>query len=218
MIQPNEQSPRDQFRSDSPNVQHFRVPYSPESVTGLELLPVPFARSCVIRLHCKTPKNGAAMFDWQRYDDDIDLTPLRFHAQRNVVEPASSSKPFPIVETQGVGFLAGYFMGYRQKEHGDMVFHNSGTRMHFRTHVKAENRHKGNDEYTDGMIEHDLHVGELLKLLDDLGIADSTIVQCSTDKSGVSLSSNFAYRCFSICARPVRESPAQLEHLQRLVP
>ena len=31
------------------------------------------------------------------------------------------------------------------------------------------------------MIEHDMHVGELLKLLDDLGIADNTIVQYSTD-------------------------------------
>ena len=57
----------------------------------------------------------------------------------------------------------------------------NGTRMHFRTHVKAENRHKGNDEYTDGMIEHDLHVGQLLKLIDDLGLADNTIVQYSTD-------------------------------------
>lgn len=57
----------------------------------------------------------------------------------------------------------------------------NGTRMHFRTHVKKEHRHKGNDEYTDGMIEHDLQVGELLKLLDDLGIADNTIVQYSTD-------------------------------------
>ncbi|SMP78730.1 arylsulfatase [Neorhodopirellula lusitana] len=57
----------------------------------------------------------------------------------------------------------------------------NGTRMHFRTHVKKENRHKGNDEYTDGMIEHDLQVGQLLKLLDDLGIADNTIVQYSTD-------------------------------------
>ncbi len=57
----------------------------------------------------------------------------------------------------------------------------NGTRMHFRTHVKKEHRHKGNDEYTDGMIEHDIHVGELLKLLDDLGIADNTIVQYSTD-------------------------------------
>jgi arylsulfatase len=57
----------------------------------------------------------------------------------------------------------------------------NGTRMHFRTHVRPEHRHKGNDEYTDGMIEHDANVGELLKLLDDLGIADNTIVLYSTD-------------------------------------
>ena len=57
----------------------------------------------------------------------------------------------------------------------------NGTRMHFRTHVREEHRHKGNDEYTDGMIEHDMHVGELLDLLDELGITDKTIVQYSTD-------------------------------------
>jgi arylsulfatase len=57
----------------------------------------------------------------------------------------------------------------------------NGTRMHFRTHVRPEHRHKGNDEYTDGMIEHDAHVGELLKTLDDLGISDNTIVLYSTD-------------------------------------
>jgi len=37
----------------------------------------------------------------------------------------------------------------------------NGARMHFRTHVKEEHRNKGNDEYTDGMIEHDIHMGEL---------------------------------------------------------
>ncbi len=58
----------------------------------------------------------------------------------------------------------------------------NGTRMHFRTHVKAEHRGiSGQDEYSDGMVEHDLHVGELLKLIDDLGIAKDTIVQYSTD-------------------------------------
>nr|WP_321400986.1 sulfatase-like hydrolase/transferase [uncultured Desulfobacter sp.] len=57
----------------------------------------------------------------------------------------------------------------------------NGTRMHFRTHVKKEHRHPGNDEYTDGMIEHDAQVGELLTLLDELGIADNTIVMYSTD-------------------------------------
>jgi arylsulfatase len=57
----------------------------------------------------------------------------------------------------------------------------NGTRMHFRTHVRADHRHPGNDEYTDGMIEHDMQVGELLKLLDDLGVANDTIVMYSTD-------------------------------------
>jgi len=58
----------------------------------------------------------------------------------------------------------------------------NGTRMHFRTHVKPENRGiSGQDEYSDGMVEHDLHVGELLHLLDELGIADNTIVFYSTD-------------------------------------
>jgi len=57
----------------------------------------------------------------------------------------------------------------------------NGTRMHFRTHVREENRHEGNDEYTDGMLEHDAHVGELLDYLDELGITDNTIVFYSTD-------------------------------------
>ena len=57
----------------------------------------------------------------------------------------------------------------------------NASRMHFRTHVKAENRHKGNDEYTDGMIEHDAQVGQFLTLLDELNIADNTIVFYSTD-------------------------------------
>jgi arylsulfatase A-like enzyme len=61
----------------------------------------------------------------------------------------------------------------------------NGTRMHFRTHVKpkstpASSGPSGN-EYHDGMVEHDIHVGELLDLLDELGIADNTIVMYSTD-------------------------------------
>ena len=35
--------------------------------------------------------------------------------------------------------------------------------------------------YPDGMVEHDNQVGQLLKKLDDLGIADDTIVMYSTD-------------------------------------
>ena len=58
----------------------------------------------------------------------------------------------------------------------------SGTRMHFRTHVKEELRGiSGQDEYSDGMVEHDMHIGKFLEALDELGIADNTIVFYSTD-------------------------------------
>jgi arylsulfatase len=58
----------------------------------------------------------------------------------------------------------------------------NGTRMHFRTHVKEELRGiSGQDEYADGMVEHDMHIGKFLDLLDELGIADNTIVFYSTD-------------------------------------
>jgi arylsulfatase A-like enzyme len=58
----------------------------------------------------------------------------------------------------------------------------NGTRMHFRTHVKAELRGiSGQDEYADGMVEHDRHVGKLLKALQDQGLSDTTIVFYSTD-------------------------------------
>jgi arylsulfatase len=58
------------------------------------------------------------------------------------------------------------------------------TAMHFRTHPKPEilgQSGRWQSEYHDVMIEHDKHVGALLDLLDELGIADNTIVFYSTD-------------------------------------
>jgi arylsulfatase A-like enzyme len=58
------------------------------------------------------------------------------------------------------------------------------TRMHIFTHVRASMRGQSgmpDNEYADGMIEHDNDVGKLLKLLDDLKIADDTIVIYTTD-------------------------------------
>jgi arylsulfatase A-like enzyme len=58
----------------------------------------------------------------------------------------------------------------------------NSTRMHVNTHLKAESEGKtGLGVYPDGMVEHDGHVGELLDLIDKLGIADNTIVMYSTD-------------------------------------
>jgi arylsulfatase A-like enzyme len=58
------------------------------------------------------------------------------------------------------------------------------TRMHFRTHVRPSMRGQSgmpDNEYADGMIEHDGDVGKLLKAVDDLGIANDTIVLYTTD-------------------------------------
>ncbi len=65
----------------------------------------------------------------------------------------------------------------------------SGTRMHFRTHVSDEKMQwcreqyprRGRDPYTCGMLEHDAHIGLFLDKLDELDIADNTIVFYSTD-------------------------------------
>ena len=61
------------------------------------------------------------------------------------------------------------------------VWHNS-TRMHVWTHLSEKYKGKsGYGLYADGMMELDDGVGALLKKLDDLGIADNTIVIFSTD-------------------------------------
>ena len=55
--------------------------------------------------------------------------------------------------------------------------------MHFYTHIRPENKECGpnGNFYSDGMVEFNNMVGSLLKQLDDLGIADNTIVINSTD-------------------------------------
>jgi len=56
------------------------------------------------------------------------------------------------------------------------------TRMHVFTHLKEASLGKtGKGIHADGMVEHDGHVGQLLKQLDDLKIADNTIVLYTTD-------------------------------------
>ena len=67
------------------------------------------------------------------------------------------------------------------------VWYNS-TRMHVWTRLKKESEGKtGIGLYPDGMVEHDAMVGRVLKKLDDLGIADNTIVIYSTDNGAEKL-------------------------------
>jgi arylsulfatase A-like enzyme len=58
------------------------------------------------------------------------------------------------------------------------------THMHFRTHTKPESigqAGRWQSPYHDTMIDHDKNVGQVLKALDDLGVADNTFVMYSTD-------------------------------------
>ena len=58
------------------------------------------------------------------------------------------------------------------------------THMHLRTHTKPESigqAGRWQSPYHDTMIDHDKNVGDMLGLLDELGIAEDTIVLYSTD-------------------------------------
>jgi len=68
------------------------------------------------------------------------------------------------------------------------VWYNA-TRMHVWTRLKEESVGRtGIGLYPDGMVEHDDMVGKVLKKLDDLGIADNTIVIYSTDNGAETFS------------------------------
>ena len=65
----------------------------------------------------------------------------------------------------------------------------NSSRMHIWTRLKPESEGKtGLGIYPDGMVEHDGQVGQLLKKLDDLGIADNTIVIYTTDNGAEAFS------------------------------
>lgn len=73
----------------------------------------------------------------------------------------------------------------RQNKAGKPVFvWVNFTHMHFRTHTKPESLGQSGrwqSPYHDTMIDHDKNVGTVLKVLDDLSIADNSFVMYSTD-------------------------------------
>ncbi len=88
------------------------------------------------------------------------------------------------METVDEEFLAASldFMDRAHKADKPFFVWFNSTRMHVWTRLKPESQGvTGQGLYADGLTEHDGHVGQLLKKLDDLGIADNTIVMYSTD-------------------------------------
>ena len=92
-----------------------------------------------------------------------------------------NTKRMPTVDDE---FVAGAkkFIDESVKHNKPFFVWFNSTRMHVFTHLKPESVGKsGMGLHADGMVEHDGHVGELLKQLDDLKIADNTIVIYTTD-------------------------------------
>ncbi len=112
-------------------------------------------------LHCKADgKGGQTVMDtgpltikrMETIDDEVTERALRF-----IDESHKAKTPF--------------FLWYNT------------TAMHFRTHPAAKHKGKsgGQGDYNDVMVAHDENIGEMLNKLDELGIADDTIVMYSTD-------------------------------------
>jgi len=88
------------------------------------------------------------------------------------------------METIDAEFLDGAkdFIDRQHRANKPWFCYFNSTRMHIFTHLKAASQGKtGLGIYPDGMVEHDGMVGELLKLVDELGVANNTIVVYTTD-------------------------------------
>ncbi|MGE8686063.1 MAG: arylsulfatase [Achromobacter sp.] len=96
---------------------------------------------------------------------------------------ALTAKRMETIDDETVGAALDYLDKHGKGDKPFFLWMNT-TRMHVFTHIRPEHQGKsgmrGND-YADGMWEHDQDVGKLLKKLDDLGIADNTIVIYTTD-------------------------------------
>ena len=92
-----------------------------------------------------------------------------------------NTKRMPTIDEEFLG-AAQKFIDASVKQNKPFFVWFNTTRMHVFTHLKPESLGKtGKGMHADGMVEHDGMVGQLLKQIDDLSIADRTIVLYTTD-------------------------------------
>ena len=115
--------------------------------------------------------------------DDSTVDPQFGRVGKQVIE---NTGPLNIkrMETVDEEFLSAAldFMERKTKEDKPWLCYFNSTRMHVFTHLKPESDGKtGLGLYPDGMVELDGYVGQLLQKLEDLKVADNTIVVFTTD-------------------------------------
>ena len=117
--------------------------------------------------------------------DDPTVDPRFGKVGKQTIEDtgALTKKRMETIDDETSAAAIDYMKRQTQANKPFFVWFNS-TRMHLRTHVRAEHRGRythGDSEYVDGMLEHDDTIGTLLKALDDMGISNNTIVVYTSD-------------------------------------
>ena len=117
--------------------------------------------------------------------DDPTVDPRFGKVGKQTIEDtgALTKKRMETIDDETSAAAIDYMKRQTQANKPFFVWFNS-TRMHLRTHVRAEHRGRythGDSEYADGMLEHDDTIGTLLKALDDMGISTNTIVVYTSD-------------------------------------
>ena len=122
--------------------------------------------------------------------DDPTIDPAYGRVGKQVIEntgPLNAKR----METVDEEFLTAAldFIDRKNRENTPWFCYFNPTRMHVWTHLKPASKGKtGLGIYPDGMVELDGYVGQLLKKLDDLGVANNTIVVFTTDNGAEVLS------------------------------
>lgn len=157
------------------NLYHLNAEEEPES-PNYPYQDTAFAKSYMVRgvLKCKATNV-----------DDPRVDPRFGKVGKQIIEDSGPLTKKRMETIDDETFAAAIDFIKRQNAGGKPFFcWMNATRMHAFTHVRESLRGKSgmpDNEYADGMLEHDADIGLLLKTLDDLGITENTIVIYTTD-------------------------------------
>jgi arylsulfatase len=125
------------------------------------------------------------MHSWATEEDDPTEEPRWGRVGKQKIENTGplTKKRMETCDTEFVAAAKDFVTRAHEDDQPFFVWLNT-TWMHFRVHPPEEilgQAGRWQSYYHDAMVEHDKHVGEMLDLLDELGIAEDTIVMYSTD-------------------------------------
>ncbi len=125
------------------------------------------------------------MHSWATEEDDPTEQPRWGRVGKQKIENTGplTKKRMETCDTEFVAAAQDFIKRAHKDDQPFFVWLNT-TWMHFRVHPPKEiigQSGRWQSEYHDAMIEHDKHVGQMLDLLDELGIAEDTIVMYSSD-------------------------------------